>query len=380
MKCRNFLPSMHVENFFSDMNFPSETLRTERMIGPKISVTKKKAVSNENNERCPADKVPGGLSDPSIVVLETHPEVRKAVTRKCSDGQVLSLNAVSDKIVEKMMTCKVSFVCEEPKKQKEEGAKVSFEHGEKNGLEVNLTHFGGFLVGKMFVLLAAKLVNKTIIPDDWREESDNQVAFPVVNMRTLAMKEGCSADETENEHMHVIVQEEIILFLANWESVENVVAEEEEAGAGTEDDNKADIVCEFCEETPCAWSTERENVIATVDADHGDDTSLSNSSRRKSGSCCIWRVRNGVGQKGHRTRHPECAESGIRTLFPDCVFMGFKEEQRGFTSRCNRKKSEDGFLLAKNMIRFKKTNGGFEKIKARTQCDNADVENAHEHK
>jgi hypothetical protein len=50
-----------------------------------------------------------------------------------------------------------------------------------------------------------------------------------------------------------------------------------------------------------------------------------------------------------------------------------------FRSPCKRQKSEDGFL-AKNAIRFKKINGSFEKIKAQTQCDNADGENACEHK
>jgi hypothetical protein len=181
----------------------------------------------------------------------------------------------------------------------------------------------------MFVLSMAKLVDKTIIPDDWREESENNVAFPAVNARTLVMKDGCSADEKENEHMRVIVEEEIIHFLAKRESVENAVAEEEEAGAGTApDNNKADIVCEFCAETPCAWSTERENVMAAVAANHGDDMSVANSTRRKSGFRHIWRVRNGVGQKGCRTRHPDCAESGVRTLCPDNVFMGFKEEWR----------------------------------------------------
>jgi hypothetical protein len=214
------------------------------MVGPKIS-HKKKAMSNENNMRHLVDKVPaGGLSKPSIVVLETHPEVRKAVTRKCSDGRVLSLDVVSDKIVEKMMTYEVPFVYEDLEKEKEEGAKVSFKHWEKNGLEMNLTCFGGSLVRKMFVFSTAKLVDKTIIPDDWRKELENDAAFPAVNMRTLAMKDGGSANEKENEHMPVIVEEEIIHFLAKWESVENAVAEEEEAGAGTAlDDNKADIVC-----------------------------------------------------------------------------------------------------------------------------------------
>jgi hypothetical protein len=86
-----------------ELSFRGTGLRTERMVGPEIS-RKKKAMSNENNKRYLVDKVPaGGLSNPSIVVLETYPEVRKAVTRKYSDGQVLSLDVVSDKIVEKMM-------------------------------------------------------------------------------------------------------------------------------------------------------------------------------------------------------------------------------------------------------------------------------------
>jgi hypothetical protein len=147
--------------------------------------------------------------------------------------------------------------------------------------------------------------------------------------RTFAFHACRSANEKENEHMRVIIEEEIIHFLAKRESVENAVAEKEEAGAGTApDDNKADIVCEFCAETPCVWSTERESVMAAVAADHGDNTTVANSARRKSGFRCIWRVRNGVGQKGHRTRHPDCVESGVRTLCPDNVFMGFKEEWR----------------------------------------------------
>ena len=283
---------------------------------------------NQNNKRHMACKVAGGVSNPSVAVLERHPEVRKAVTRKQSDGRVLTLDAVADKIVEKMMTCDIPFVCDDLKKQKEEGATVSFKHWAKNGLEVNLTYFGTCVVGKKFVLTTAKLSDKSIIPDDWNEELENDAAFPMVNTRTLEMKEGCSADAKENEHVRVTVEAEVCSCLAKSEPVEDVLVAEKKdtAGAGTEDDKAQHIVCEFCAETPCVWSAERENVIATVDADHGDDTSISNSSRRKSSFRHIWRVRNGVGQKGCLTRHPECVESGIRALFPDDVFMGFKEE------------------------------------------------------
>ncbi len=45
------------------------------------------------------------------------------------------------KIVEKMIAHKIPFVCD-LKKEEEEGAKVSFKHLVKNGLEVNLTCFG----------------------------------------------------------------------------------------------------------------------------------------------------------------------------------------------------------------------------------------------
>ncbi len=164
---------------------------------------------NQNNKRCMACKVTGGVSNPSAAVLERHPEVRKAVTSKHSDGRVLTLDAVADKIAEKMMTHDIPFVCDDLKKQKEEGATVSFEHWVKNGLEVNLTCFGTCVVGKTFVLTTAKLSDKSIIPDDWNEELENDAAFPMVNTRTLEMKEGCSADEKENEHMRMTVEAEV---------------------------------------------------------------------------------------------------------------------------------------------------------------------------
>jgi hypothetical protein len=319
------MTTTYLSNLASDVC--RELLAFPRTCGLSKSPPQKKTMSNENNKRYMAVKAPEGFSNPSIVVIETQPQVRKAVTRKYSDGRVLSLDVVGEKIVEKMMSYKIPFVYEDLKKEKEEGAKVSFKYWVKNGLEVNLTYFGTIVVGKMFVLSTADLVDKSIIPDEWHDELESDVAFPIVNIRSLKMSEGYSAEEKENEHMRVVMEEEILHFLANGEAnKKGVVAEEEDTDAGTNDAGTDIVVCEFCAETPCVWTTERENVIAVINADHGDDTSVSNSSRRKSSFRYIWRVRNGVGTKGCRTRHPECVETGVRALFPDNAFMGFKEE------------------------------------------------------
>jgi hypothetical protein len=77
----------------------------------------------------------------------------------------------------------------------------------------------------------------------------------------------------------------------------------QDARAGTDDDKSNIVWCDHCAETPCVWWVERKNVIALVQTDHGDNTSVSDSSQRKTRFHCIWQVRNGVGQKGCRTRH-----------------------------------------------------------------------------
>jgi hypothetical protein len=38
------------------------------------------------------------------------------------------------------------------------------------------------------------------------------------------------------------------------------------------------------------------------------------------------RVVFGPGQKGVRMRNPQYVEDGVRALFPDTKYMGFKEE------------------------------------------------------
>jgi hypothetical protein len=39
----------------------------------------------------------------------------------------------------------------------------------------------------------------------------------------------------------------------------------------------------------------------------------------------FWVVNGGPGQKGVRKQLPECIEKGVRALFPDNQYMGYKE-------------------------------------------------------
>jgi hypothetical protein len=74
-------------------------------------------------------------------------------------------------------------------------------------------------------------------------------------------------------------------------------------------------------------SQERVAVIANDENKHGHTFTINNKTRRKLAYRHMFRVVNGgPGQKGVRRRLPECVETGVRALFPDEEYMGFKEE------------------------------------------------------
>jgi hypothetical protein len=267
--------------------------------------------------------------NPRMVVLERHPHVVKAVTKCYDDGRELNLTLVDGKIVEKIMSFKLKFDFDEIKREKEKGKGVSFQHWEKDGLEVGLTFFGSYLISKSFVLTASKILDKNLIPENWQDELDNDIPFPTVNLGRLVMKDGYSCDQIENDYFRDVMEEELMLHLARHEAD---LAESQEVSASVPEaeqsnDTDDDTVCYFCNDCPCLWAAERENVIALINTEHGDnDPTVGNSTRRKASFRYIWRVRNGIGQKKVRTKLPTCVETGIRALFPDTEYMGFKEE------------------------------------------------------
>jgi hypothetical protein len=287
---------------------------------------------HDPNKRYKAVRHPRGMvpPNPSMVVLERHPNVVKAVTKRYDDGRELNFTLVDDKIVQKILTYKTRFDWAEVKRQKEKGKVVNFQYWEKNGLEVGLTFFGSYLISKSFVLTADKILDKNLIPDDWQDELDNEIPFPTVNIGRLVMKVGYSSEKIENDYFRDLMTEELLSELAVYEE-DFAESQANSASAApeveTSKDTADDTVCIFCDDSPCVWVAERDNVIALVATEHrADDPTVSNSTRRKTSFRYIWRVRNGIGQKSVRTKLPECVETGVRAVFPDKVFMGFKDE------------------------------------------------------
>jgi hypothetical protein len=288
---------------------------------------------HDPNKRYLAVRHPRGMvpPNPRMVVLERHPHVVKAVTKRYDDGRELNLTLVDGKIVEKIMSFRLKFDYDKIKSEKEKGEGVRFQHWEKNGLEVGLTFYGSYLISKSFVLTADKILDKNLIPENWQDELDNDIPFPTVNIGRLVMKDGYSSDQIENDYFRDVMEEELMLNLARHEEdlaeSQVVFAAAPEEALESSNDTDDDTVCYFCAECPCVWVAERENVIILVATEHpANGTTVSNSTRRKTSFRYIWRVRNGVGQKNVRSRHPTCVESGVRALFPDTDFMGFKEE------------------------------------------------------
>jgi hypothetical protein len=91
-------------------------------------------------------------------------------------------------------------------------------------------------------------------------------------------------------------------------------------------DNGGDSMCALCGENPCVWVCQREAVIANNENEHGHTFTIVNKTRCKIAFQRMFRVINGgPGQKGIRKQLPECVEKGIRALFSDDQYMGFKE-------------------------------------------------------
>jgi hypothetical protein len=270
--------------------------------------------------------------NPRMVVLAHYPQVVKAVTKCYDDGRELNLTLVDEKIVEKIMSFKLKYDYVAIRKEKDKGAVVHFQHWEKNGLEVGLTFFGGYLLSKSFVMTADKILDPNLIPDDWQDELDNDIPFPTINLGRLVMKVGYSSEKIENDYFRDIMTEELFYELELFEAD---LAESRAVSASADPpedleawkDTAGDTVCFFCNDSPCVWEAECANVSTMIATEHrADDPTVTNSTRRKTSFRYMWRVRNGIGQKNVRTKLPECVECGVRALFPDKVFMGFKEE------------------------------------------------------
>jgi hypothetical protein len=306
---------------------------------------------NSKEKRYPAVKPPPGWTPPpvlSMVVLATSPHVKKCITKRYPDGRTLSLTVVDDVLIEKSVAFSWTWNYAEIEKQNEEGADIRFKYWEKGGLEASLTYFGTYLVGKLFTLDFSKLEKTNLITaEDWRNEVEHDISFPMVDVNKVKLEEGFSSTEKVNNYMRCLMHVEVVDALLNHQIRE--AAGELREGDGTENkkeeemreddvtENKTEEVppssnnktkCASCGELPCVWLSERGNVITTERMEHENMFGIENRSRRKLAFRYMFRITNGgAGQKGVRQRQPECVENGIRALFPDeDEYMGFKEE------------------------------------------------------
>jgi hypothetical protein len=217
---------------------------------------------------------------------------------------------------------------EEIKEEKEKGAEVSFKYWGKGGLELGLTYFGTYLVGKMFTLDFSKVKKGSISAEDWRDEVDSDIDFPMVDVNKVKLKQGFSPTEKENPQMCSIMHGEVILALSKYENKTDreLHAKTEHNIVPASDD---DTPCALCGDIPCVWLGELGNIVANDKLEHLHTFSVQNRTHRRVAFRYMFRIINGgAGQKDVRKRHPECVENGNRALFPDANYMGFKEERK----------------------------------------------------
>jgi hypothetical protein len=261
----------------------------------------------------------------SVVVLSNSPTVKKTITKRCPDGRVLTLLVEDDKLLEKSMTFNVDWDYDVLEKELDKGSSISFNHWEKAGLQVALTFFGDHLVGKMITLDFLIQKVKNLVLEDWRDELEHDIAFPMVDLKKIVFEEGFAKGEIENPFMRDLMHDMVMHSLLKKKEEAKLVCVD---GGNKEEDSK-DSQCDYCSENPCVWVDGRDGVIANDKNENGHTFSIKNKTCRKLAFRHMFRVVNGgPGQKGVRKQLPECVEFGVRALFPDeqAHYMGFKEE------------------------------------------------------
>jgi hypothetical protein len=255
----------------------------------------------------------------SIVILSKEP-VKKAITKRYPDGRTLTLVVDDDKLVEKMMTYRWGWDFDLVRDEKEKGETVSFKYWVKGALDVGLSYFGSYLFGKTVSLDFSKT---HLVPEDWRAEVGNDIAFPLVDIKRIRLESGFSADEKENPVMKSLMHDMVVDALEKYDQKKRDVKDIRTTKTKSDDD-----CCYFCGYSPCVWIAQREAVIANDKNENGHTFTITNKSRRKIAYKHMFRAVFGPGQKGIRLQLPECVEVGVRALFPDeqAQYMGFKEE------------------------------------------------------
>jgi hypothetical protein len=282
--------------------------------------------SNRNLELELEALMPPGISV-KIKVLERKPKDVKTIYKVYGDGRILQMRVVDDDISEKRMTYHLPKDGKALKVEKEKGATISFKWHSKNGMESVFTYFGVCLVGKMFTLTKeCKRKFPHLFQHHWREELQNDISPPRLDLSTVELQDGYSAEASDNLQLKQIFERKIDDAIA----VEDENEKESATASTSENDSEAGdeppCIYDDCGDTPCVWLSERDAIIE-VDREAHAGTDTPNRTRRRRAFQHMYRVRKGIGRTGVRERHPQCVEDGIRALFPseNGTHMGYRE-------------------------------------------------------
>ena len=217
---------------------------------------------NEKYRNHTASLSPSEVLRPLVDVVDLDEnEDRKCVTKRYPDGRSLSMLVIDDEIIEKHMTYKMLWDLGEMRKVQEKGeGEVSFKYWEKRGLSVLKSFYGTCLVGLMFTLDYTLVTHPNMKCEKLVDKLDNDIDFPMVDVRKLPMMDGYSLLQRDNEMLGSIMLEHIVSALLKFE-------EDKQSEDGTEFVNRKrkaeeeDIQCNVCGEKPCVWSSERDTVV-----------------------------------------------------------------------------------------------------------------------
>jgi hypothetical protein len=62
----------------------------------------------------------------------------------------------------------------------------------------------------MFTLDFLKVSNSSLAAEDWHDEIENDIAFPMVDVKSVAMLEGFSPTEKDNAYMQALIYDEVM--------------------------------------------------------------------------------------------------------------------------------------------------------------------------
>jgi hypothetical protein len=122
----------------------------------------------------------------------------------------LSLLVEDNELVEKSLTFSWPWGYDLIEEENKKGKSISFKYWEKGGLEVGMPFFGTYLVRKMYTLDVCKQTIAGLVLQGWQDKLVNDIAFPMVDIKKISLKDGFSTDKKENPFMKDLMHDMVI--------------------------------------------------------------------------------------------------------------------------------------------------------------------------